>query len=452
MRIDVQSLDTFNQLAHEGATAATQAMAQMTGIDATVQVTTISLIDRTDLGEELGHDTQYVGIQFDFEGALPGKTILIFDKNQRDTIVEALLPGGMADESMMQSSVKEIGNIMMSGFIDGWAAYLGAGIDHSPPKYIERSGASMFAAAEPGEATNGGAEEANTAAPPAQVAKAAEEEAAAGEVATGETATGEAATGEAAQGDEDQVFVFRSEIHELAEDGACYFYMIPEYAPLASLMAEYSTGEGIPTEKLRAFNEMTRQGAEQAADNIGMMAGIDATAEVSNLSFSPIETVPKQFGEQPYVGTVVKLTGTPSGFLAVMFDEDSAVSIAEALMPVESDGDELTDQHKSAIQELGNIVTSGFIDGWANVLQKSIDHTPPRLVHDMGRAVIEPLVAQLGSQQRHAFVIDSHMVTDDLEFSCDIHALPNEAELVTALEELDLSRTDQTEADAEQLF
>ena len=121
-------------------------------------------------------------------------------------------------------------------------------------------------------------------------------------------------------------------------------------------------------------------------------------------------------------------------------------------MPVEMDGDELTAQHEAAIEELGNIMTSGFIDGWANVLQTSVDHTPPKLVHDMGRSIVDPLAAQVGQHQEHAFIIDSKMQTDEIEFSAEIHALPNEQELRAALDDLDVERADETEADVEQIF
>jgi chemotaxis protein CheC len=405
MKIDVQSLGTFNQLAHEGAEEATRSMTQMTGIEATVEVTKISLVDRKDLGEELGEETEFVGVQFGFEGALSGETVLIFERERSTEIVEALVPGGSADESMAQSSVEEIGNIMMSGFIDGWAEHLGTTIDHTPPSYIERNGKDILP--EGPEAS-----------------------------------------------DHDQVFVFRSEIQWEGENVSFYIYMVPEYGPLTKLMAEHGDGraDAIPVEKLAAFNRMTREGTQRAAENVEMMSGIETEAEVSQISFAPIEDVPKQFGEETHVGTAVEFTGVPSGFLLVLFDEQSAITVAEELMPVEMDSDQLTDKHKAAIEELGNIMTSGFVDGWANVLQRSVEHTPPRLVHDMGQAIIDPLAAQLGQHQRHAFIIDSTMKTEDLEFESKIHALPNEQELRQALEDLDVDRADQTEADVDQLF
>jgi len=404
MKVDVQSLGTFNRLAHEGAEAATRAMAQMTGIEADVDVTKISLVDRADLGEELG-DEAFVGVQFAFEGALSGETVLVFDRAGADDIVEALMPGASDDEGMARSSVEEIGNIMMSGFIDGWADYLEATIEHSPPEYIERTGRDVLPAAPEG-------------------------------------------------GDRDQIFLFRSEIEWLDESVSFYIYMLPEYGPLASLMTDHAGAgtDAIPIEKLEVFNRMSRTGTEKAAQNVEMMAGIDTEAEVTQISFCPVEDVPKQVGNDTYVGTVVEFTGVPSGFLLVLFDEASAITVADGLMPGEIEGEGLTDRHKSAIEELGNIMTSGFVDGWANVLQQSVEHTPPRLVHDMGRAIIDPLAAQLGQHQRHTFIIDSTMRTEDLEFECAIHALPNEAELREALEELAVDREEETEADVEQIF
>jgi two-component system chemotaxis sensor kinase CheA/chemotaxis protein CheC len=431
MKVDIQSLGTFNRLAHEGAEQATQSMCQMTGLDAVVDVTKISLVDRADVGEQLDGG-EYVGVRFDFAGELAGETVLVFDREGSETIANALVPGGATDEAMARSSVEEVGNIMMSGFIDGWADFLEATIDHSPPQYVEGSGREILPEIPGGgratvdgpdgfEGTDGGRRD--------------------------------GADGPA-DGSLDQVFVFKSEIEWVGESVSFYIYMLPEYGPLADVMGKQADAadDAIPVDKLGVFNEMTYDGTQRAADNVEMMTGIETDAEVTQLSFAPIEDVPKQVGDGTYVGTVVEFTGVPSGYLMVLFDEASAVHIAEAMMPIEMDSDELTDHHKQAIEELGNIMTSGFVDGWANVLQTSVDHTPPRLVHDMGQAIVDPLAAQVGQHQEHAFIIDSEMRTENIAFGAEIQVLPNERELRQALDELHVERADQTEADVEQIF
>jgi len=402
MRVDIQSLETFNQLAYEGAEQATAMMAQMTGIEADVDVTKITLMDRADIGEELA-GRAFVGIQFAMEGALTGDTTLVFEEQCRDPIVDAL-PGGSTDDSMAESSVKEIGNIMMSGFIDGWADYLGTTIEHSPPEYLEATGADVLPATD--------------------------------------------------SDDSEQVFVFKSQIDWPGEDLNFYIYMLPEYTEMTEVMAASAETEAnaIPIDKLSVFNQMTKEGTQKAAENVTAMTGIETDAEVTQISFAPIEDVPKQVDSSSYVGTVVEFDGMPSGYLMILFDEESAMNVAEALMPMEPDGDGFTSMHESAIEEMGNIMTSGFVDGWANVLQTSVEHTPPKVVHDMGQAIIDPLAAQVGQHQNHAFIIESRMQTDDLDFSCEIHALPNDEELRAALENLDVDRKDETEADVERIF
>ena len=59
MKVDIQSLGTFNRLAHEGAEQATRSMCQMTGLDAAVDVTKITLVGREDVGDQLAGD-EYV--------------------------------------------------------------------------------------------------------------------------------------------------------------------------------------------------------------------------------------------------------------------------------------------------------------------------------------------------------------------------------------------------------
>ncbi|MFB6164988.1 MAG: chemotaxis protein CheC [Haloarculaceae archaeon] len=400
MRVDIQSLSTFNRLAAEGAERATAMLAQMTGIAADVEVTKITLVDRADVGEELA-GRPFVGVQFGFEGGLAGETALVFGEQCTDSIVAAL--PGPDDPELRESGVEEVGNIMMSGFIDGWADHLETTIEHSPPAFIEATGADVLP------------------------------------------------TNEAAG---DQVFVFKSHIDWPGEELPFYIYMLPDRDDLAAIVGETgeSAGDAIPVDKLSVFNEMTKAGTRTAAENVTAMTGIETDAEVTQISFVPIEDVPKQVDDGTYVGTVVEFEGTPSGYLLILFDEQSALSVAEALMPMDPDGEGFSAMHESAIEELGNIMTSGFIDGWANVLQTTVEHTPPKVVHDMGRAIVDPLAAQVGRHQEHAFLIESRLRTADLDLGCEIHALPNDAELKRALADLDVERKDQTEANVERIF
>jgi len=208
----------------------------------------------------------------------------------------------------------------------------------------------------------------------------------------------------------------------------------------------------IPLDKLSVFSDLTKEGTVAAAERVTQMTGIDIDTEIAGVSFTPVDDISGQVKGNDYVGTTMEFEGTPSGYLVILFRASSAANVAEEMLPMEPDGEGLTDMHKSAIEELCNIMTSGFLDGWANVLQTSVEHTPPEYVDDMDLALVEIVTDQLGPFQTHAYTIESRMETDDIEFDCEIHALPDESDLGAAVEDLALDRKDQTEADPSDIF
>jgi len=361
-------------------------------------VTNVSLVSPSDLGYEyLGGE--FAGVRVELDGALDGETVLTFDSTAREAIVDTLAPG--AGEEMRRSSIEEVGNILTSGFIDGWADHLDAVIDISPPTYVEGSGTEVLPA---------------------------------GTVDTDE-----------------QVFVFRSRVESASGSLDFHILLVPDRESLVEAL-DPDSEDGIPFEKLEVFNEMTESGAERAAENVTAMTGLETDVEVNRMQFVPIETVPTAVGDNRYVGTVMELTGTPSGYLVILFDRPSAAAVVDALVPTETSG-EWSGMEQSAMKELGNIMTSGFIDGWANVLESSIDHSPPTFVADMGSSIMSPIVGRMARTQDHAFLLDSMLRTEgDGVFRCELFALPDGAELREALDELLVERADRTHVDPDEVF
>jgi chemotaxis protein CheC len=398
MQIDIDALETYNSLARDGAQSAAESLTELTGIDIRVEVTNVSLMSPSDLEYEyLGGE--YAGVRIDLDGALDGRTVLTFDERARDTIADVLAPG--ADEPMRRSSIEEVGNIMMSGFIDGWADHFGSVIDISPPTFLEGSGTEVL--------------------PEATIAA------------------------------DEQVFVFRSRFESASEAVDFHILLVPDRGSLVEAL-DSAGGDSVPFEKLEVFNEMTESGAERAADNITTMTGLDTDVEVNRMSFVPIDGVPAAVGDKRYVGTVMEYSGKPSGYLVILFDRPSAEAVVDALVPTETDG-QWGEMEQSAMKELGNIMTSGFIDGWANVLESSIDHSPPTFVSDMGSSIMSPIVGRMARRQDHAFLLDSTIRTDeDGVFRCELFALPDEAELREVLDDLLVERADRTHVDPDEVF
>ena len=404
MNLDVESLRTFSDLAQSGAEEAADSLATLTGYDSRVAVTKVEMSTRSDVQRQF-HERDLVSVYIGFSGGIEGRTILAFDRERAVSLVDALVPGASDDPDgdLATSGLKELGNIMLGGFIDGWADFLGESIDITTPTYVEldsdRSLEDVIAASGDG--------------PPDELDSDA--------ILTDHRT------------DTSHILAFRNQLETVDEEAGFYIYMLPTRASVQRIVDATGEDDGLPVETFTSFSRMVTEGSAQASEDLTAMTGIDTNVDVSRLSFVPIESVPMQLTDEARRGVVLEFTGTPSGYIAILFDPESAENVADALMPgVDAD----SAMRQSAIQEIGNIVTSGFLDGWANTLETTIDISTPTYVDDIGSAIVDPLVTELAQTQEYAFLIDSAIATPDETFTCDIYALPDERELRSAFEQL----------------
>ena len=404
MNLDVESLRTFSSLAQSGAEEAADSLATLTGFDSRVAVTKVEMSTRSDVEREF-RERDLVSVHIGFSGAIDGRTVLAFDRERAVSLVDALVPGASDDpeSDLATSGLTELGNIMLGGFIDGWADFLGEGIDITTPTYVDlasdRSLSDVIAASDTG------------------VTDSIEKAAALDDHRAGTN----------------HILAFRNQLETINEAAGFYIYMLPTRDSVERIVDAAGEDGGLPVETFTSFSRMVTEGSGQASADLTAMTGIDTNVDVSRLSFVPIESIPMQLTDEARQGVVLEFTGTPSGYIAILFDPESAESVADALMPG-MDADPA--MRKSAIQEIGNIVTSGFLDGWANSLETTIDISTPTYVDDIGSAIVDPLVTELAQTQEYAFLIDSAIATPDETFTCDIYALPDERELRSAFEQL----------------
>ncbi|RLM94603.1 chemotaxis protein CheX [Halobellus sp. Atlit-38R] len=408
MNLDVQSLRTFSRLAHSGAEEAAGSLTTLTGFDARVAVTKVEMATRADVEREF-RERDLVTVHIGFSGAIEGQTVLAFDRDRAISLVDALVPGASEnpDSELATSGLKELGNIMLGGFIDGWADFLGDGIDITTPTYVELdAGQSLQDVVDDSEFDTDG-----------QFGAEVHEDVDFG-----------------ADIDSNHVLAFRNHLETVDEEAGFYIYMLPTQDSVETIVdAAGDADDAIPVETFTSFSQMISEGAGQASEDLTAMTGIDTNVDVSRLSFVPVEGVPMELTDEARRGVVLEFSGTPSGYIAILFDPESAESVADALMPG-MDAD--PEMRKSALQEIGNIVTSGFLDGWANSLETTIEISPPTYVDDIASAIVDPLVTELARTQDYAFLIDSAIATPDETFTCDIYALPDERELRAAFDQL----------------
>ncbi|MXV64002.1 chemotaxis protein CheC [Natronorubrum sp. JWXQ-INN-674] len=412
MKLDVNALGTFYQMAREGAGLAAGRLTHMTGVETQVGVTKLNFMRGREIRRDFEDSTEKVGIRVNLTGAIEGYSMIVFDRENALRIVETLLAesesGAGADidtfDEMTQSAATEVGHIMNSGFIDGWADVLEAAIDVSTPEFVEGQSAELFF----------------------------------GDI-------------DEAPDEDDLALLFQSQIETVGTEVGFSHYLFPKRESMSRLLGHLRTSGGIEYDKLDGFDRMAERGAEEVAKTATTLTGIDTSVEIRRLNFVSLEAIPEQLADETLVGVAFEFDGMPSGYLLFLFDEESAHEIVDAMVPMEIDEDEdgFGEMGTSAIKELGNIMASGFLDGWANVLDTTIDHSTPEFIHDMGAAAVDPVIIQLGENQDFAFVFDTLVMADGREFDCEVYAIPDEDDLERALNNLDVDRIEDTPTTAE---
>lgn len=405
MRLDIQTLGTFNQLAHQGAEAAAQSLTQLTGTEMDVEVTRADLVPLPDLVDEF--EGEFTGVNITTADGLEGTAVLVFDQESAETLLDSVMPDSWGEVSteLDQSGVSEVANIMVGGFVDAWADHFGTKISLSPPTYVAGEWPSVL---------------------PEEVPL---------------------------WNDRQTAMTFTSQLTSTTETIDFHLYLFPERASLEALVADALEGGELPisTDKLSLFNEMTKEGARRAAEKVTQMTNIQTDVEISRLTFVPIGNVDQYMPTQQRIAAVTELQAPPGGHIAILFDMSSARTVADALLPIAVEEPGFTAQHRAAIEEIGNIMTSGFIDGWANTLDRKIQHVPPDVIEGTAAETISSLASNLEDQQEYAFIFDSTIRTPDRQIGVDIFALPHRDQLQAVLADLSIDQATKAVDDPETL-
>ena len=195
----------------------------------------------------------------------------------------------------------------------------------------------------------------------------------------------------------------------------------------------------IDIRKLTIIGKLIQHGAKNVADSLSTMAGIEADIQIKSLSFVEPEDIPNEIGEGEYYHANIRLTEPPYGVFLMTFDEHTAAEIAKHMTGQEVENGQLNQMHESALQEMCNILTSGFIDGIANTLETTINMETPELEHADADVIADETLSHIHSDSL-SIVLDSvvDLMEKDTEFQLRIFLVPDPGAFVNLIDKLDV--------------
>ncbi len=185
----------------------------------------------------------------------------------------------------------------------------------------------------------------------------------------------------------------------------------------------------VELENLETLKGMGDNSAAMVMESLSEMLCMEVEMDVSAVHVDTIKSIPEvlELPDGVIVGASVGFSGDIAGTVLTILSVESARKMADILL-AGMDGEEptgvLTEMQESAILEIGNILTSPFIDVMAEATSMVLTQSPPSIACDALSALIDQSMD--GSQTSDvAIVFNSalHVVNQDID--CNILMLPD---------------------------
>jgi chemotaxis protein CheC len=121
------------------------------------------------------------------------------------------------------------------------------------------------------------------------------------------------------------------------------------------------------------------------------------------------------------------------------FDDRTGEEIAHHMTGQAVEEGQLNQLQESALQEMCNILTSGFIDGIANTLETTINMETPSLEYDEAEVIAEETLSHIHADSL-SIVLDSvvDLKEENREFQLRIFLVPDPGAFVNLIDKLDI--------------
>jgi chemotaxis protein CheC len=166
------------------------------------------------------------------------------------------------------------------------------------------------------------------------------------------------------------------------------------------------------------LREVANMGAGHAATALSTMIGSTIMISVPRVSVLQVEDVPPVVAshEEPVAAVLLHMLGDLTGRTMLVFPCAAARRLAELLMQREASGSsELSELDQSAVMEVGNILSSAYMNALAGFLGMMLIPSPPTLKIDTSAAVLVDAHTRFALGPEQALFVESEFLLKDVD-------------------------------------
>jgi chemotaxis protein CheC len=170
--------------------------------------------------------------------------------------------------------------------------------------------------------------------------------------------------------------------------------------------------------EIDVLREVANMGAAHAATALSTMIGSSIMISVPRVTVLQVEDVLPVVSsdEEPVAAVLLHMLGDLTGRTLLVFPCVAARRLAEMLTQREASGSaELEELDQSAVMEVGNILSSAYMNALAEFLGMMLIPSPPTLKIDKSAAVLVDAHARFALGAEQALFVESEFMLKDLD-------------------------------------
>jgi chemotaxis protein CheC len=160
-------------------------------------------------------------------------------------------------------------------------------------------------------------------------------------------------------------------------------------------------------EQKKALRSAAEKGMANATKSLSQLVESKIVVETAMVDFLPVSEIPKRVGgpETLSMGIYLRMMGDVGGTSLLMLSRDSALSLVDILYERDRGTTQILNQDdRSALGEIGNVLTASYLTELGNLLKVSLYHSPPCIVFDVANSLIGFVLRGMNSNVSNVLV------------------------------------------------
>ncbi len=166
---------------------------------------------------------------------------------------------------------------------------------------------------------------------------------------------------------------------------------------------------------LDVLKEIGNIGSGNAATALSKMINKSVDMEVPNIEIVDTEKVVELFEneEEITVGVYINFNGDINGTILTLLDKNSSDNLVALLIGSKPEGNIYSEMESSVIQELGNIMSSGYVNSISLLTSLDINISVPSVNIDMVGSILSVPAAEYGLESDKLILIENKLEIDN---------------------------------------